>query len=160
MRIQLGHDWSQILHVLPISKSRANLKYPLLCKSKQEKEPKIRKVCFIGFSEVTKDWKNLEFLHFNFYKTSNFREAKSINWNKCKTEIEISLNSRAERIVSTNPKITTKEFAEWKRKILQDVGNKIISLKHRIKVHKTKSMLKQHAVIEYLHGLQQYCHNL
>ena len=114
----------------------------------------------MAFQKLQKIEKTWNFCISISTKTSNFREAKSINWNKCKTEIEISLNSRAERIVSTNPKITTKEFAEWKRKILQDVGNKIISLKHRIKVHKTKSMLKQHAVIEYLHGLQQYCHNL
>ena len=60
----------------------------------------------------------------------------SINWNKFKREIEIGLDSSIERIVSANPKITTEEFAEWKRKILQEVGNKIISLKHhRIKVH-------------------------
>ena len=70
-------------------------------------------------------------------KSPNFREAISIHWNKCKREIEIGLDSRIERIVLANPKITTEEFVEWKRKILQEYDNKIISLKHRIKVHKT-----------------------
>ena len=70
----------------------------------------------------------------------NFREAMSINWNKFKRKIEIGLDSSID-IVSANPKITTEEFAEWKRKILQEVDNKIISLKHRIKVHKKNPVL-------------------
>ena len=37
-------------------------------------------------------------------KGPNFREAMSINWNKCKREIEIGLDSSIKRIVSTNPK--------------------------------------------------------
>ena len=47
------------------------------------------------------------------------------------------------------------EFVDWRRKILQEVGNKIISLKHRIKVHKTNPVLKQDAVIEYLNELHE-----
>ena len=39
------------------------------------------------------------------------------------------------------------EFVEWKRKILQEVNNDIISLKHQIKV--------QDAVIEYLNELHE-----
>ena len=77
------------------------------------------------------------------------------NWNKCKGEIEIGLDSNIERLVSTNPKITTEEFAEWKKKIIQEVENKIISSKHRIKVRKTNPLLKQDSVIEYLHELHE-----
>ena len=47
------------------------------------------------------------------------------------------------------------EFVDWKRKILQEVDNKIISLKHRIKVHKTNLVLKQDAIIEYLNELHE-----
>ena len=50
----------------------------------------------------------------------------SINWSKCKREIEIGLDSTTEQINSTNPKITTEEFGEWKRNILIEVDNKII----------------------------------
>ena len=64
----------------------------------------------------------------------------SINRNK--REIDIGLDSVIERIISTNSKVTTEEFVEWKRKILQEVDNKIISLKRRIKFHKTHSVLK------------------
>ena len=53
------------------------------------------------------------------------------------------------------PQITLEEFVDRKRKILQEVGNKIISLKHRIKVHKTNPVLKQDAVIEYLNELHE-----
>ena len=39
------------------------------------------------------------------------------------------------------------------------IGNKIISLKHRIKVHKASPALKHDAVIEHLHELNKmYCH--
>ena len=58
-------------------------------------------------------------------------------------------------MVSTNPKVTMEEFADWKRKIPQEIDNKIISLKHRIIVHKTSSVLKQDAVIEYLNELHK-----
>ena len=46
-------------------------------------------------------------------------------------------------------------FVEWKRNILQEVDNKIISLKHRIKVHKINPVLKQDTVIEYLNELHE-----
>ena len=47
------------------------------------------------------------------------------------------------------------EFVDWKRKILQEVDNKIISLRHWIKVHKTNPVLKQDAVFEYLNELDE-----
>ena len=79
----------------------------------------------------------------------------SINWNKCKKETEIGLDSSIERIISINPKLTKEEFVQWERKILQEVDNKIISLKHRIKVHKTNPVLKQDTVIEYLNEVHE-----
>ena len=88
-------------------------------------------------------------------KGTSFHEAMSTNWSKCKREIEIDLDSSKERIVSTNPKITMEEFVNWKRKIPQEVDNKIISLKHQIKVHKTNPVLKQDAVIEHLNELHE-----
>ena len=48
-------------------------------------------------------------------------------------------------------------FVEWNRKILQEVDNKIISLKHWIKVHKANAVLKQDAVVEYLNELHGKC---
>ena len=52
-------------------------------------------------------------------------------------------------------KVTMEEFVEWKRKILQEVDNKIISLKHQIKVHKKNLVLKQDTVTEYLNELHK-----
>ena len=52
------------------------------------------------------------------------REAILINWNKCKNEMEIGLDSRIKGTVSTNLKVTTEEFVEWKIQILQEVDNK------------------------------------
>ena len=59
-------------------------------------------------------------------KGPSFLESVSINWNKCKRKIEIGLDSSKERIVSTNPKVTMEDFVDWKRKVLQEVDNKII----------------------------------
>ena len=47
-------------------------------------------------------------------KGPNFREELLINWNKCQNEMEIGLDSSIEGIVSTNLKVTTEEFVEWK----------------------------------------------
>ena len=75
-------------------------------------------------------------------KGPDFRKAISTSWNKCKREIEIGLDSAIERIISANP---TEESAEWKRKILQEDDNKIISLKHQIKVHETFASIDEAA---------------
>ena len=66
-------------------------------------------------------------------KGPNFREAMSKNWNKWKREIEIGLDLSIERKVSTNSKVTMEMFVDWKWNILQEVDNKIISLKHWIR---------------------------
>ena len=47
------------------------------------------------------------------------------------------------------------EFVDWKRKILQEVDNKMIFPKHRIKAHKANPVLKQNEVIEYLNELHE-----
>ena len=52
------------------------------------------------------------------------------------------------RIISRKPKIKTEDFVEG-------VHNKIISLKHRIKVHNTNPALKQDLLTEYLNELHQ-----
>ena len=88
-------------------------------------------------------------------KGPNFREAMSINWSKCKREIETGLESSIERILSTNLKVAIEELVDRKRKILQEVDNKIFSRKYRIKVHKTNPVLKQDTVIEYLNELHE-----
>ena len=79
----------------------------------------------------------------------------SKNWNKCKREREIGLDLSIELIVLTNPKVTTEEFVDWKRKIFPEVDNKIVSLKHRVKVHETNPVLKQDTVIEYSNKLHE-----
>ena len=51
--------------------------------------------------------------------------------------MEIGLTQAQISIISTHSKVRTEEFAEYERKVLQEVDNKIISLKDRMKVHKT-----------------------
>ena len=69
--------------------------------------------------------------------------------------MEIGLDSIIERLVSTNPKVMMEKFVDWKRKILQEVDNKVISLKYQKKARKTKPLLKYDAVIEYLNELHE-----
>ena len=88
-------------------------------------------------------------------KGPNFREAMSINWNKCKREIEIELDLSITWIIPRNSKVTMEEFVKQKRSILQEVDNKIISIRHQIKVHKTNPALKQDTVIEYSNELHK-----
>ena len=57
--------------------------------------------------------------------------------------METGLDSSTERVISTNLKVTTEEFVEWKRKIHQAVDNKTGSLKHRIKVYKANPVMDQ-----------------
>ena len=59
-------------------------------------------------------------------KGPNFREAMPINWNKCKREIEIGLDSRIEQMDSTNPKIMTEEFAKWKKRFSKKLTIKFL----------------------------------
>ena len=47
------------------------------------------------------------------------------------------------------------KFVDWKRKILQEIYNKIISPKHGIKVHKANPVLKQDAKIKYFNELHK-----
>ena len=57
-------------------------------------------------------------------KGANFREAMSVNWNKCKREIEIGLDSSTERVVSTNPKVTMEKFVDWKKNFSKKLTTK------------------------------------
>ena len=70
-------------------------------------------------------------------KGPNFPEGMLINSNNWKREMEIGLTQAQISMISTHSKVTTEEFAEYERKVLQEVDNKIISLKDRMKVHKT-----------------------
>ena len=47
------------------------------------------------------------------------------------------------------------KFVDWKRKILQEIYNKIIFPKHGIKVHKANPVLKQDAKIKYFNELRK-----
>ena len=90
-------------------------------------------------------------------KGSNFCEVMSINWNKRKREIEIGLDSSIERIVSANLKVTTEEFLERKIKILQEVDNKIISLKYRTKVYKTNPLKTERSNLMFKWTTRKVC---
>ena len=81
----------------------------------------------------------------------------SINCNKRKREIEIGLDSSIERIVSANLKVTTEEFLERKIKILQEVDNKIISLKYGTKVYKTNPLKTERSNLIFKWTTRKVC---
>ena len=79
----------------------------------------------------------------------------SINCSKGKREIETGFDSSMKPIILTNNKVTTEELTAWKRKIIQEVDNKINSLKHRRKNHNANFVLKHKAVTKYFNDLHE-----
>ena len=73
------------------------------------------------------------------------------NWNQCKKEIEIGLDSSIQQIISASPKVTTKEFVEWER------FSKKLTVKSFFYDNKQKfiGQTLQDALIEYLNKLHK-----
>ena len=87
-------------------------------------------------------------------KGPNFREPRSINFNKCKTEISVGLDKYIMTMQERFKKVKTEDFKKWKELILLKISKKISSLTNKIKTRKTNPILKQIEVIQYLETLQ------
>lgn len=82
-------------------------------------------------------------------KGPNYREPRNINWNKCKEVITNGLDSF---MYTTSAKINDnyENFVPWRNEVLQQVDNKITSLKRKIKYRKASSVLERPDVIDDL----------
>jgi len=88
-------------------------------------------------------------------KGPNFREAKTINWNKSKDNIIVGLEKCIAKMKKCDNSITEESLATWKSKVIQNVDAKIRQLKLKIKPHKTNPVLRQPAVIDHLSSLHK-----
>ena len=86
-------------------------------------------------------------------KGPNFREPRTINWNKCKEEIRKGLDSCVSNFVKSQNGLNIEALTPWKDKILEKVDTKIALLNTRIRPRKTNPVLKDPEFIEYLKSL-------
>ena len=85
-------------------------------------------------------------------KGPNYREAQTINFTKCKEEIESALESSIESL-ATKYSIAPEELSPWKNKVMQLVGSRIDLLKSKITVSQTKPFLQNQDVTSALADL-------
>ena len=80
-------------------------------------------------------------------KGPNFREPRSINWNKCSEYISSGLNACASNMGHGSDGI---DLTLWINKVMQMVDSKIEILKRKIIARKTNPILKRESVQTYL----------
>ena len=85
----------------------------------------------------------------------NFREAKTIHWGHCKTEISSGLDAYIANVCSKFSDITSENLVRWKNKVLELVDADIVQLKSKIKQQRTNPVLKQPEVVEYLNSFHK-----
>ena len=85
----------------------------------------------------------------------NFREAKTIHWGHCKTEISSGLDAYIANVCSKFSDITSENLVCWKNKVLELVDVDIVQLKSKIKQQRTNPVLKQPEVVEYLNSFHK-----
>ena len=86
-------------------------------------------------------------------KGPNFREPKTVNYNRCYTVIENSLTEFVEKL-AVKCNIDTVTLQPWKDKVLSKVKDKISVLKHKTSFRPVKQVLKDPAVVSFLNDLQ------
>jgi len=86
-------------------------------------------------------------------KGPNFREPRSINWNRCKTEIFNGLDLCITSITVTNKNISVEDLQAWKDAVINKVDQKIQTIKHNVQPQGTNPILKQNEVIQHLNDL-------
>jgi len=88
-------------------------------------------------------------------KGPNYREPKTINWKKCRDKITEGVEVCIGRLISGGKGLSEGDLSSWKNEILEKVESKITSLKAKIRPKKTKPILKEPNVIEYLKELHR-----
>ena len=88
-------------------------------------------------------------------KGPNYRLPQTINYNKCQTEICLSVDNFSEDIINKY-KLTENSMDDWKVHIKEQVANKITSLKAKHKYKPVKNILLDEDVKKALENLQQH----
>ena len=87
-------------------------------------------------------------------KGPNYREPRSLNFNKAEKNIISAVVSLIDRI-SLDPKYNKPSLQKWKELVLEKVKQRIKALKQKQKPHQTKPTLLDPDVEEYLNCLQK-----
>ena len=85
-------------------------------------------------------------------KGPNYRESRTMNFNKCKEAIESALSSCAENL-SAKYELNPEQLKPWKEKIMQLVDSKIQVLRPKITISPTKPFLQNQDVLSALADL-------
>ena len=85
-------------------------------------------------------------------KGPNYREARTINFNKCKDEIASAISSCVDNL-SAKYNLNSEQLKPWENKIMQLVNSRIKTLKSKITISPTKSILQNQDVISALSEL-------
>ena len=105
---------------------------------------------------LTGDLRIIENLHLRqlIQKGPNYREARPINWNKCRATIVSGLDTCSDKMI-VGKEIPVEQMSPWKNEILKKVDEKIRTLKLRVNPKRTRQILKRPDVIEYLERLHE-----
>ena len=80
-------------------------------------------------------------------KGPNFREARTINWSKCKETIASGLDTFISKYDTSNDEVKTK-LLEWKTLCLEKVDKRVSSIKKQILPKRTCATLKDPIALE------------
>ena len=89
-----------------------------------------------------------------FSKGPNYRENKTINYQKCMSEICKSLDECAAKM-AVKYKLEVKDFDNWKSKVKEKAAEKVRKLKFSRRPQPTKPILKDENALMYLKELQR-----
>ena len=88
-------------------------------------------------------------------KGPNYREPKTLNWKKCKDNINLGINTLIDGKLSSVKNVTKDSLTPWKNAVMDKVDQNISALKTKLKLSKSNPVLKQTEVIEYLKELHK-----
>ena len=128
--------------------SDSNSLFPCTCKESSHSDPHHGHV-------VTGDLRIIENskLRKLFSKGPNYRENKTINYNKCKIEIYKAVDACASKM-AVKYNLNIEAFDRWKSKVKEKVAEKVHKLKISRRPQPTKPILKDEDALIYLKDLQ------
>ena len=89
-------------------------------------------------------------------KGPNYREPRTINWNRNRKIIEDGLDACSSRFISVDNNLTDYDLIPWKTEVLNKVDEKIRLLRRKLKFRKLSPVLKRPEVVDYLENLQKH----
>ena len=83
-------------------------------------------------------------------KGPNYREARSINFNKCKRSIIEGLDSYIQQVAAKVSRVEEEDMTTWKDAVMSKVNENISAIRQNVTPQASNPVLRQTDVIEYL----------